>query len=120
MSKKQRLAESLLRKYIQREIKALLEAEEEAPTAPVEKPKEEPKPEAKPKPKPVEEPAEEAGLNPDFDAAVRKYIANLKSATESVQPEDLIDMVGTIINTFTDSSESKMNILRTVKTNIVK
>jgi hypothetical protein len=122
-NKKQALAENLLRKYIQNEIRKLMEAEEEetpsAPPAPTVKTKPVEKPVTKPEEAPEETPEEEQGLNADFQAAMNTFIQKLKSSTESVQHDDLITMVGGLIDTFTSSSEAKLNILRTVKTNIV-
>ena len=121
-SKKEQLAENVLRQYIRKEIRKIMEAEDE--TAPTEKapeaaPEKEEKPEPKPEPKP-EAPAEEQGLNADFQAALDLFVRKLRSSTESVGTDDIIDMAGTLISMFTGSSEEKLNVLRAIKTNIVK
>jgi hypothetical protein len=105
-NKKATLAENVLRKYIRNEIKKLMEADEEQST--------EETPEAEP------EPEEEEGLNADFDAATSRYIGKLKDSSDSVEESDLIDMVSTIISAFAGSSEQKLNVLKAVKTNIVR
>jgi hypothetical protein len=126
-NKKQGISENLLRKYIKNEIRRIMEADEEetpsAPPAPIVKTKPAAKPAEKPAEKPVAEPEETSeenqGLNADFQAAMNTFIQKLKSSTEPVEHDDLINMVGDIIDRFTTSSEAKLNILRTVKTNIV-
>ena len=105
-NKKATLAENVLRKYIRNEIKKLMEAEEEQST--------EETPEAEP------EPEEEEGLNADFDAATSRYIAKLKDSANSIEDSDLVEMVSTIISAFAGSSEQKLNVLKAVKTNIVR
>jgi hypothetical protein len=119
----QKLAESVLRKYIQKEIRRMMEAEEEtdSPNAeggeetPEEAPKEEPK-----KQEPEQAPEEEAGLNEDFQAGLDQFVQKLKTSTEPVEHDDLIDMVGQLVDMFVTSNEGKLNILRAVKTNIVQ
>ena len=133
-SKKQTLAENLLRQYIRKEIKRVMEADEEGgePTAtastekpapkPTPKPEEKPKeaPEEAPEETPEEEPEEEEGLNPDFQAAYNSFIAKLKGSTGSVTSEDVVEMASNFINNFTGSSEEKLNVLKTIKSNIVR
>ena len=119
-NKRQNITENLLRKYVQNEIRRIMEAdEEETPSAPP-APTVKTKPVEKPVEKPKEAPVEDQGLNADFQAAMNTFVQKLKSSTEPVQHDDLIDMVGSLIDMFTSSSESKLNILRTVKTNIVR
>lgn len=121
-NKKQAISENTLRKYIQNEIRRMMEAEEEetpsAPPAPTVKTKPVEKPVEKPEPE--ETPEDTQGLNADFQAAMNAFVQKLKSSTEPVEHDDLINMVGDLIDTFTSSSEAKLNILRTVKTNIVR
>ena len=121
-NKKQAISENTLRKYIQNEIRRMMEAEEEetpsAPPAPTVKTKPVEKPAEKPEPE--ETPEDTQGLNADFQAAMNAFVQKLKSSTEPVEHDDLINMVGDLIDTFTSSSEAKLNILRTVKTNIVR
>jgi hypothetical protein len=121
-NKKQAISENLLRKYIKNEIRRIMEADEEetpsAPPAPAVKAKPVEKPAEKPEPE--ETPEDNQGLNADFQAAMNAFVQKLKSSTEPVEHDDLINMVGDLIDTFTSSSEAKLNILRTVKTNIVR
>lgn len=121
-SKKEQLAGNVLRQYIRKEIRKIMEAEDE--TAPTEKtpeaaPEKEEKPEPKPEPKP-EAPAEEQGLNADFQAALDLFVRKLRSSTESVGTDDIVDMAGSFIDMFTGSSEEKLNVLKAIKSNIVK
>jgi hypothetical protein len=120
-SNKQKLAENVLRQYIRKEIKKIMEAEDE--TAPAETtpeaPEKEEKPEPKEKPQP-EAPAEEQGLNADFQAALDLFVRKLRSSTESVGTDDVVEMAGSFIDMFTGSSEEKLNVLKSIKSNIVK
>lgn len=132
-NKKQVLAENLLRQYIRKEIKKIMEADEEGnePTAtastqkpapkptPTPTPKPEEKPEEEPEETPEEQPEEEEGLNADFQAAYNGFIAKLKGSTESVSTEDVVEIASSFINSFTGSSEEKLNVLKTIKSNIV-
>lgn len=119
-SNKQKLAENVLRQYIRKEIKKIMEAEDE--TAPAETtpeaPEKEEKPEPKEKPQP-EAPAEEPGLNADFQAALDLFVRKLRSSTESVGTDDVVEMAGSFIDMFTGSSEEKLNVLKSIKSNIV-
>lgn len=102
-NKKKKLNEDALRSLLRREITKILEAEE------VEKDSE----------KDSEE-KEEPGLPADLDTATSLYIRKLKDSTEGVEDSDLVDMLSTIVNAFTDSSEHKLSILRGIKSNIVR
>ena len=100
---KKPMLESNFRAIIRREIYKLMEAEEgETEEAP------------------QEEPEQEEGLNADFDEAVTRFIRKVRSSSESVSDDDLIEMVGTIIDTFASSNESKLNILKSIRNNIVR
>ena len=76
------------------------------------------KPEPKEKPQP-EAPAEEPGLNADFQAALDLFVRKLRSSTESVGTDDVVEMAGSFIDMFTGSSEEKLNVLKSIKSNIV-
>lgn len=130
---KAQLAESLVRRYIQKEIARIMEEEEETkdsaetetPTEdpattpePTPKPEEKPKEEPAPQPEPEEEP--EVGLNQDFQDAMDQFVQKLKTSTEPVEHDDLITMVGDLIGMFVQSSEGKLKVLQAVKTNIVQ
>lgn len=95
--------ENSLRQLIRKEIYRLMEAEETE-----EVPQEEPQPE------------EEEGMSADFEEALNYFLRKLRSSTDSVGDEDLVEMVGSIIDTFTTSNESKLNILKQVRNNIVR
>ena len=128
---KSQLAESLLRRYIQKEIRKIMEADEESteetpetPEAPTDKPVAEPKPQEKPKeepkPEPAPEPEPEVGLNQDFQDAMDQFVQKLKTSTEPVEQDDLVTMVGDLITMFNASSEGKLKILQAVKSNIIQ
>lgn len=102
---KKSLKENVFRSLIRKEIKKILEAEE-AETAPEEAPKEEPK-------------EEEEGLSASVQGTVSEFVRKLKDAGE-VQSEDVAEIVSIVIEAFADSSEQKLNILRSVKSNIVR
>lgn len=99
---KKTINENALRSMLRKEIARILEAdaaeEEEAPEP---------------------EPEEEEGLGADMDAATQLYIRKLKDMG-AVETEDLVEMVSNIIEAFADSSEHKLSILKTIKSNIVR
>jgi hypothetical protein len=101
--KKKNLKENVLRSYIRREIAKIMEAEEEQ--APEEAPK--------------EEPAEEEDYS-QFEAIAQNMVRKLKDGGVSVGNEELVVMVSNIIEAFADSSEQKLNVLKGVKSNIVR
>lgn len=120
---KQQLAESLLRKYIQNEIRRMMEADETADQeadGQEEAPAEEPAKEEPAKKEPEQAPEEEVGLNADFQAGLDQFIQKLKTSTEPVEHDDLIDIVSQLVDMFVGSSEAKLNILKAVRTNIVQ
>ena len=111
---KQKLAENTLRTYIRNEIRRIMEADDDSGDTqeePTKKPEPKPEPEAKP---------EEEGVPRDFEKATSSYIARLKSSTEGVDDDSLIEMVSTIIDSFVDSNEHKLNVLRSIKAKIVR
>ena len=103
-NKKKNLKENVLRSYIRREIAKIMEADEEQ--APEEAPK--------------EEPAEEEEDYSQFEAIAQNMVRKLKDSGVSVGNEELVVMVSNIIEAFADSSEQKLNILKGVKSNIVR
>jgi len=107
---KQKLAENTLRTYIRNEIRRIMEADDDT-----EDNQEEPTEKPQPKPKPKEE-----GMPKDFEKVTGSYIARLKSSTESVDDDSLIEMVSIIIDSFVDSNEHKLSILRSIKSKIVR
>lgn len=100
---KKTINENALRSMLRKEIARILEAdaaeEEEAPEP---------------------EPEEEEGLGADMDAATQLYIRKLKDSATGVDDSDLIEMVSNIVSAFATSSEHKLNILKAVKSNIVR
>lgn len=109
-----RIKESQLRAAIRREIKGLLEAdqEEENPDAATqEQPAEEPKPEAKPE--------EDEGPSKATQFA-EKISERLKREPELSSPDALVDIMTEFLESLGFSSESKLQILKTVKTNTVR
>lgn len=104
--------ENLLRNLVRSEIKRLMEAEEEAnaeETGTEEEPTEE---------EPDQE--EEEGLSSDFEQAYNLFIRKLRSSSESVSASDVVEMAGNFIDSFASSNEEKLNILKTIKSNIVR
>jgi hypothetical protein len=107
-TKKSKINENALRLMLRKEIVKLLEAEEEQEA-----------PEQEEQPEPEEEPEEEQGLNPKLEGITRYYIRKLKDSGAEVGTEELVEMLSTVIEQFTASSEQKLNILKTIRTNIV-
>jgi len=105
-TRKPKINENALRSMLRKEISKLLEVEGE---------QEAPKQEKQPKP----EPEEEQGLDPKLEAITSGYIRKLKDSGIQVGTEELTEMLSSVIERFTDSSEQKLNILKTIKTNIV-
>ena len=107
-TKKSKINENALRLMLRKEIVKLLEAEEEQEA-----------PEQEEQPEPEEEPEEEQVLNPKLEGITRYYIRKLKDSGAEVGTEELVEMLSTVIEQFTASSEQKLNILKTIRTNIV-
>ena len=102
---KKKINENALRSMLRKEIARILEADDaEQEEAPEEE---------------APEPEEEEGLSADMESATQLYIRKLKDAG-SVESDDLVEMVSNIIEAFAESSEHKLNILKAVKTNIVR
>ena len=101
---KKNINENVLRSMLRKEIARILEADD------AEK-------EEAPEPEPEEQ---EAGLDADLDAATNLYIRKLKDSAAGVDDSDLIEMVSNIVSAFATSSEHKLNILKAVKSNIVR
>jgi hypothetical protein len=107
-TKKSKINENALRLMLRKEIVKLLEAEEEQEA-----------PEQEEQPEPEEEPEEEQGLNPKLEGITRYYIRKLKDSGAEIGMEELVEMLSTVIEQFAASSEQKLNILKTIRTNIV-
>jgi len=105
-TRKSKINENALRSMLRKEITKLLEADEE---------QEAPEQEEKPEP----EPEEEEGLNPKLEAITSGYIRRLQGSGVQVGAEELVEILSSVIERFTDSSEQKLSILKLVKTNIV-
>ena len=104
-TRKPKINENALRSMLRKEISKLLEAEEEQGNQ-----------ETQPEP----EPEEEQGLDPKLEAITSGYIRKLKDSGAQVGVEELVEMLSSVIERFTDSSEQKLNILKSIKTNIVR
>ena len=104
-TRKPKINENALRSMLRKEISKLLEAEEEQGNQ-----------ETQPEP----EPEEEQGLDPKLEAITSGYIRKLKDSGAQVGAEELVEMLSSVIERFTDSSEQKLNILKSIKTNIVR
>lgn len=104
-TRKPKINENALRSMLRKEIIKLLEAEGE---------QEAPEQEEQPEPK------EEQGLDPKLEGITSGYIRKLKDSGVQVGTEELVEMLSTVIERFTDSSEQKLNILKLIKTNIVR
>lgn len=117
---KKTLVENKLRQYVRNEIRRIMEMDDDSEEGTTKEPTKEPKPQPKPQPKPKPQPEEEEGLSSDFEDTTSTYIGKLKSSTESVDHESLVDMLGMIIDSFVSSNEEKLNLLRAVKTKTVR
>jgi len=105
-TRKSKINENALRSMLRKEITKLLEADEE---------QEAPEQEEKPEP----EPQKEEGLNPKLEAITSGYIRRLQGSGVQVGTEELVEILSSVIERFTDSSEQKLSILKLIKTNIV-
>ncbi len=106
---KKRLFENEVRTILRREIKKILEAEEENKDTAEEKPTEEP-----------EEAPEDEGLDRVLTGLTNQYVRKLKDSSAEVNSDTLSDMIGEIIESFMDSSEQKLSVLKMIKTKIVR
>ena len=106
MKNKTKLMESSLRRFIRQEIQRIREAEEtEAPEETEEQPEEQP---------------EEEGLDPKLQAITSSYIKRLKDSGAGVGGEELIEMLSDVIETFTQSSDTKLMVLKGIRNKIVR
>lgn len=99
--------ESLIRSLIRTEIRRITEQESEGgeeTTTP------------DPKNTNKEEPAKASF---DYDGLTKRYVDRLRQAGEEFTTEDLIEAVGNIISAFESSSEGKLKVLKSIKSNIV-
>jgi len=110
-TKKSKINENALRSMLRKEITKLLEADEE---------QEAPEQDEKPEPEPEPEPQEEEGLNPKLEAITSGYIRRLQGSGVQVGTKELVEILSSVIERFTDSSEQKLSILKSIKTNIVR
>ena len=101
-TRRSKLNENALRSMLRKEISKLLEVDGEQEE------------------QPEEEPQEEEGLNPKLEAATSSYIRKLKDSGVQVGTEELVEMLSSVIERFADTSEEKLNILKSIKINIVR
>ena len=110
-----RIKESQLRSIVRKEIKALLEADEEQPDA-----------QAAPEEQPEEQPEEEPEKAPEEEGPskatqfAQKITERLKREPELSSPEAMVDIITEFLDSLGFGSESKLQILKTVKTNTVR
>ena len=100
-TRRSKINENALRSMLRKEISKLLEVDGEQEE------------------QPEEEPQEEEGLNPKLEAATSSYIRKLKDSGVQVGTEELVEMLSSVIERFADTSEEKLNILKSIKINIV-
>ena len=101
-TRRSKINENALRSMLRKEISKLLEVDGEQEE------------------QPEEEPQEEEGLNPKLEAATSSYIRKLKDSGVQVGTEELVEMLSSVIERFADTSEEKLNILKSIKINIVR
>ena len=106
-TRKSKINENALRSMLRKEISKLLEVDGV----------DDKQPEPEPEPEPEED---EQGLDPKLEAITGGYIRKLKDSGAQVGTEELVEMLSSVIERFIDSSEQKLNILRSIKTNIVR
>lgn len=106
-TRRSKINENALRSMLRKEISKLLEVEGDQ-----EAPEQEEQPE--------EEPQEEEGLNPKLEAATSSYIRRLKDSGVQIGTEEITEMLSSVIERFADTSEEKLNILKSIKINIVR
>ena len=104
-TRKSKINENALRSMLRKEISKLLEVEGD---------------DVQSEPKPEPESEEEEGLDPKLEEITGGYIRKLKDSGAQVGAEELVEMLSSVIERFIDSSEQKLNILRSIKTNIVR
>ena len=104
-TRKSKINENALRSMLRKEISKLLEVDGVDDKQP------------EPEPEPEEE---EQGLDPKLQAITGGYIRKLKDSGAQVGTEELVEMLSSVIERFIDSSEQKLNILRSIKTNIIR
>jgi hypothetical protein len=104
-NKKSKLAENALRSLIRKEIVKLMEADQEAPES-----EETPEVPAK----------EEAGMSKYLQNLTSALITKMRNSSEPVEGSDLIEILAKVMEEFTSSSEERLNILKAVKTNVVR
>jgi len=101
-----RIKESQLRSIVRKEIKALMEADEEQPEAQA-------TPEEQPKPEPEEEGPSKA------TQFAEKIVDRLRREPELATADAMVDIITQFLTSMDFSSEAKLTILKTVKTNTI-
>ena len=86
--------------------------EEEAPEeAPTEEPKEEPKKEKEP---------EEDKSNLELDQAKKAFVSQLNNIPGASDADSMVDTLSDVIEAFGFSNEVKLNLLKAIKTNVIR
>lgn len=105
-----KVKESQLREYIRQYVKLMME--EEAPEkAPTEEPKEEPKKEKEP---------EEDKSNLELDQAKKAFVSQLNNIPGAADADSMVDTLSDVIEAFGFSNEVKLNLLKAIKTNVIR
>lgn len=108
-----KVKETQLREYIRQYVKLMMEEEapEEKEEAPTEEPKEEPKKEKEP---------EEDKTNLELDQAKKAFISQLNNIPGAADADSMVDTLSDVIEAFGFSNEVKLNLLKAIKTNVIR
>jgi hypothetical protein len=107
-----KVKESQLREYIRQYVKLMMEEEapEEKEEAPTEEPKEEPK---------KKEPEEDKS-NLELDQAKKAFVSQLNNIPGAADADSMVDTLSDVIEAFGFSNEIKLNLLKAIKTNVIR
>ena len=107
-----KVKETQLREYIRQYVKLMMEEEapEEKEEAPTEEPKEEPK---------KKEPEEDKS-SLELDQAKKAFVSQLNNIPGAADADSMVDTLSDIIEAFGFSNEVKLNLLKAIKTNVIR
>lgn len=107
-----KVKETQLREYIRQYVKLMMEEEapEEKEEAPTEEPKEEPK---------KKEPEEDKS-SLELDQAKKTFVSQLNNIPGAADADSMVDTLSDIIEAFGFSNEVKLNLLKAIKTNVIR
>lgn len=109
-----KVKETQLREYIRQYIKTIMEEdapEKEGEEQPEEAPKEEPKKKEEP---------EEDESSVELEEAKKAFISQINNIPGAADAETMVDTLSDVIDAFGFSNEIKLNLLKAVKTNVIK